>query len=109
MCAIGLMNAVLENVEACQHIIPGIIDLYLPQLGKAETPNLKMMLLQGLFVCMWHDLDATFTKLDAMAATEALFALFFEYVPRVNEDFEAKKFLLGLSTLTRPQELPQSL
>jgi len=35
ICAITLVNAMLENIQGIDHILPGIIDLYLGEMKEA--------------------------------------------------------------------------
>lgn len=109
MSAVSLINGLLENLQNCQDLIPHIIDMYLQQLPQAETAGYRMMLTQGILVCLYHDAACTIAKLDSCAdATEKFFQLAFSQVQDIKEDFEVKKFMLGLSALCTPG-IPESV
>jgi hypothetical protein len=45
MCAISLLNAVLENVEGCdENYLPGIVECFFKEIPEAECPDYKIML-----------------------------------------------------------------
>lgn len=55
-----LTNAILENVKGQSNtVLPGILDLYLKQLQSVETPDLEVMILQGIMVALWYDTGVT--------------------------------------------------
>ena len=46
--AISVMSlsfALLENLQGVSHIIPGMMEIYLKELGMADTPDYTIMLL----------------------------------------------------------------
>jgi|688.fasta_scaffold189161_2 hypothetical protein len=58
--ATSLLNAVLENVQSMGHeILVQIIDTLLKELQNVSTPDLSIMLLQGLMTCIWYDSQTT--------------------------------------------------
>jgi hypothetical protein len=111
MCAVALLNAILENIPGCeQGILPGVIELYLGELGqKGLSQDVKMMLSQGLLLCMWYSHEAT---LGVLASSqngdflEPVFSMIWEGVQAIKHDFEVKKFMLGLGKLVSTTPLP---
>jgi len=49
--------------------VSGLIDTYLSQMQTVTTPDLQLMLLQGILMCLWYDAPATIEKLEAAGAT----------------------------------------
>ena len=104
--AITLLNAMLENIEGLQDVMPAILDKYLSELGQADTQDYSTMLLQGILMCLWYDYGVTLTKLEASAATGKLLQVIMEKVPQLKQDFEVKRFILGLSALVVASDMP---
>lgn len=49
----------LENIEGLQNVIPAMLDKYLEELNSAATSDYKIMLLQGILMCLWYDYTVT--------------------------------------------------
>lgn len=106
ICGVTLVNAMFENLQGISHIIPGIIDLYLDQLGKAEIPEYKMVLNQGIMMCLWYDANTTLGHLEQLQATSHVIMNFIQQTENCTKDFEVKRFMLGYSALLIPQQMP---
>jgi hypothetical protein len=59
-----LSFALLENIQGIQSTIPGLMDIYLKELQQSTVPEFTTMLLQGILMCLWYDLDTTMTILE---------------------------------------------
>ena len=90
-------------------MLPSILDKYLSELDGAETPDYIIMLLQGILMCLWYNYGVTLTKLEETQATGKLLNVIFEKVNIIKQDFEVKRFILGLSALIVNQEMPASI
>lgn len=97
---ISLANAILENVkDVGQLILPGILDLYLASMQSVDSPDLEVMLLQGFMVCFWYDCATTLQHLEQRQATTHIIQKALDYSVKLTQDFEVKKFILGLTSL----------
>ena len=67
---VTLSFALLENIQGIQSTIPGLMDIYLKELQEASTPEYTTMLLQGILMCLWYDLDTTMTILEQTGTTD---------------------------------------
>ena len=76
--AITLVNAILENIQGIDSYLPGILDLYLAEMKQADTPDYKIMLLQGVLMCMWYSAGTTINQLEARQATAGIFEAIFQ-------------------------------
>ena len=74
------------------------MDIYLKELQEALTPEYTTMLLQGILMCLWYDLDTTMTILEQTGTTDSFLQSVFGMVPKIKEDFEIKRFVIGLSS-----------
>lgn len=106
---VSLFNSVLENLQDVSDIIPGIIQLLLNELQKAKTPDYQIMLLQGILMCLWYDMGQTVSVLETQNAMETFFQFIFQKVGEIREDFEVKRFVLGLTALLVNSEMPDSV
>lgn len=109
ICAVTLLNGMLENISNLQGILPAIIDKYLSELSKADTSDYKIMLVQGIMMCLWYDYGVSLTKFEEINATSSIFQVIFEQVPTIKQDFEVKRFVLGLSSLIVNSDMPQAV
>ena len=57
--AITLLNNMLENIPDLQNVLPHMVDKYLEELKSADTSDYKIMLLQGILMCLWYDYGIT--------------------------------------------------
>ena len=84
--AISVMSlsfALLENLQGVSHIIPGMMEIYLKELGMADTPDYTIMLLQGVHMCLWYDLGSTLSILEQSGTTEMFFGAVFEKISTI--------------------------
>ena len=109
ICAVTLLNGMLENISNLQGILPAIIDKYLSELSQADTADYKVMLLQGIMMCLWYDYGVSLTKFEEVSATANIFQVIFEQVPTIKQDFEVKRFILGLSSLIVNSDMPTAV
>jgi hypothetical protein len=61
-----------------------------------------MMLAQGLSMCLWYDYQTTLSHLVTRGAVEPIFAFLFAQIGQAEEDFEVKRYALGLTALLDP-------
>jgi len=62
------------------------------------------MLLQGILIALWYDWQMALQHLEQRQATAHIIQKTLEYVPRLTNDFEVKKFILGLTALLIPPD-----
>jgi len=67
------------------------------------------MLLQGVLMCLWYDLGQTVAVLEQQGATTLFFQFIFNKVSELSEDFEVKRFMLGLTSFLTSSEMPDSV
>ena len=106
---VTLFSSLLENIQGVSEQVPGIISLLLGELQRAQTKEYQLMLLQGVLMCLWYDLGQTVAVLEQQSATESFFQFIFQKVGDVKEDFEVKRFILGLSSFLVNSEMPESV
>lgn len=73
----------------------------LSEMTRAQTPDYKMMLMQGVCMCLWYNTGATLVALEQTGHTQNVFS-FLEHLLQttgVKQDFEIKRIVLGLSQL----------
>ena len=100
----------LENVPDISTVVPSIVDMFLNEFAlTVETKEYCNMLLQGLMICMWYDCTATLQALENSGKTEWIFQEIFKQVSELSEDFEVKRFMLGLSSILIPAEMPTTI
>ena len=58
-------------------------------------------------MCLWYDYGVTLQKLEETQSTTNFFNAIFEKVPDLKQDFEVKRFILGLSSLIVNVDMPQ--
>ena len=101
MCAITLIMALLEHLgDGLQQHLPTICSFYLQEMAVAETKEYKNMIIQGLMMNFWYDQATTIQSLQAHGALDNVFAFILSNVEGMDKDFEVKRLLIGLSTLT---------
>lgn len=109
MGVVSLFNSVLENLQGVSEVVPGIIQLHMGELNRATTPDYQIMLLQGVMMCLWYDMGQTVTVLEQQGAVPGLFAAIFAKVSEIKEDFEVKRFMLGLTSFLVNSDMPDSV
>lgn len=60
-------------------------------------------------MCFWYDCGTTLQAMEASGKTEWLINKIFEIVMDLTEDFEVKRFMLGLSSILVPHEMPAAV
>ena len=61
-------------------------------------------------MCLWYDANTTLGALESrQGATDHIMLKTLEMMNNVKQDFEVKRFMLGLSALLIPQTMPQSI
>ena len=65
------------------------------------------MLLQGLLTCVWYDQQATLQRLEQRQATTHFVDQILSKTSCLKQDFEVKRFMLGLSSLLIPVAMPE--
>jgi len=60
-------------------------------------------------MCLWYDLGQTVTVLEQTGTTETFFQSILLKVSDIKEDFEVKRFVLGLSSFLVNCEMPDSV
>jgi hypothetical protein len=60
-------------------------------------------------MCLWYDCGTTLQAMGAANRTDWLMTKIFEVVMDLSEDFEVKRFMLGLSSLLAPIEMPTAV
>lgn len=50
-------------------------------------------------MCLWYDLGTTLSILEQTGTTDSFMKATFEKIGDITEDFEIKRFILGLSAL----------
>jgi hypothetical protein len=70
------------------------------ELARAETPDYKVMLMQGLCMCLWYNTGATIMALEQTGHTQNVFSMLEHLLQTsVKQDFEIKRIVLGLTQL----------
>jgi len=90
-------------------VVPGIISLFMTEINQAKTPDYQIMLLQGILMCLWYDMGQTVTVMESQGAMDSLLSMVFAKVSEIKEDFEVKRFILGLTSLLVNSEMPDSV
>lgn len=100
---ICLSNAIFENIQGigCQ-VIPGILDIYLKAMQDVDSSEHECMLLQGVMMTLWYDCQVTLQHLEQRNATAHIMSKALEFTNKLTNDFEVKKFMLGLTALLVP-------
>jgi hypothetical protein len=111
MCAVTLVIQMLENVKGIESNLINIINFFITELAEAKSPDYKSLLSQGLCMCFWYSTPTTVSSLDSLQATSGCFQLFFSLLPKLNQDFEIKRFVVGFTSIlqTDPSQVSQSI
>jgi hypothetical protein len=110
ICAVTLIIQMLESLQGIESSLHNIIQYLVSELSQAETPDYKCMLAQGLCMCLWYNTQHTVMSLETLGCTASFFQLLGSLVQtQVKQDFEIKRFVLGLTSLVQFPELPQSV
>jgi len=113
MVAVNLIMALLEHLgEGLSDQIHTINNFYLTELTTATTSNYKNMIIQGLMMNISYDQNATIQSLSNHGALDQVFDFILQNIEGMDKDFEIKRLVIGLSTLTLSEgsaNLDQSL
>lgn len=60
-------------------------------------------------MCLWYDLGQTVAVLEQSQTTESVFQAVFAKLDQVTEDFEVKRFMLGLTSFLVNSEMPETV
>jgi hypothetical protein len=60
-------------------------------------------------MCIWYDCGTTLQKIESAGRTDWLVSEIFNIISGLSEDFEVKRFMLGLSSLLAPIEMPAAV
>jgi hypothetical protein len=102
-----MVMAMLENIQDISSVVPGIIDMYNGEIAQGvETKEFRLMLLQGYMMCLWYDVTSALQALESSGKTAWLLEEVFKIVTELTEDFEVKRFMLGLSSILVPADMP---
>jgi len=103
MCAVTLIMALLEHIEGMEEHIHTINGLYLKEISGAEVQNYKNMLVQGIMMLFHYNLGATFTSFEQLGALNSesnILDFILQNIEKMDKDFEIKRMLIGLVTIT---------
>ena len=103
MCGVSLVIALLEHLgmgspEVVQHI-PTINQYYLQGMTEAQGPDYKKMIVQGLMMNIWYDMNVTLESLKQLDAVDAAMGFILDNIGAMEHEFEIKRLLIGLSSL----------
>ena len=102
--------ALLEHIEGIDEHIHTINQLYLKEIGESQVQSYKNMLVQGIMMLFHYNLNATFTSfqtLGALGQSEGqsnVLDYILENTQSMDKDFEIKRMLIGLVTITLQPE-----
>lgn len=102
MSGITLANAMLENVNNVSHLLGGLIECYLQQMQSVTTPELNLMLLQGILMCCWYDASESMAKLEQFNALDHFLTQSLSQIDKLKTDIQVKRFMMGLTSLLAP-------
>lgn len=111
MCSVTLLIAMLENVSGIESSLHNILEYLVKELSQAKTPEYKCMISQGICMSLHYSTNHTLMSLEQMGCTSNFVDLIFSQVESLKNDFEIKRFIIGLSTLMKmdQSELPLSI
>jgi len=100
ICAVGLIIKMLEAIQGIEGSLGNIINYMISEIARAQTTDYKVMLMQGLCMCLWYNTGATLIALEQTGHTQDVFNHLSHLLQSaVKEDFEIKRIVLGLSQL----------
>ena len=101
MCAVTLIMALLEHLgEGLESQIHTINQFYLSELSEADTRNYKNMIIQGIMMNFWYNQSVTIQSLSSLNQLDQVFNFILNNINEMKNDFEIKRIIIGLSTLT---------
>lgn len=60
-------------------------------------------------MCLWYDIGQSITFLESNGASDYIFQAIFAKVTEIKEDFEVKRFMLGLTSFLINSDMPDSV
>ena len=104
MCGISLIMAVLEHLGTQDPLviqnIEHINSMYIQEMARSTNPHYKSMLIQGMMSNMWYDQQTTLASLKASGNLDQVFNFIFANMQHMSKDFEVKRLVIGLASLT---------
>ena len=101
MCAVTLIMAILEHLGGgIQDSLHQINHFYISEMKLAETSHYKNMLIQGIMMNLWYDQNTTISSLETHGSLDYVFSFIISNIENIKKDFEIKRVVIGLSTLT---------
>lgn len=100
MCAITLIMAMLEHITGVQEYMHTINQMYIHELSIAETGDYKNMIVQGIMMNFWYDQCYTIQSFNSLGQLDKVFEFIISNISNMENDFEIKRMIIGLSTLT---------
>lgn len=93
--------AILEHLgDGIGDYIHQINHMYIYEMPKAETNHYKNMLIQGIMMNLWYDQKLCIASLHSHGCLDNVFDFILENINNIKKDFEIKRVVIGLSTLT---------
>lgn len=110
MCGISLIMAILEHLGEKDPLVIQNIDhinaMYIQEMARATNPHYKSMLIQGMMSNMWYDQQTTLASLKASENLDQVFGFIFANMSAITKDFEIKRLVIGLASLTLQSDMP---
>lgn len=110
MCGISLIMAVLEHLGEKDQLVTqnihNINNMYIQEMARATNSNYKNMLIQGMMSNMWYDQQTTLASLKESENLDQVFNFIFSNMKSISKDFEIKRLVIGLASLTLQSEMP---
>lgn len=75
-------------------------------MARAVTPDYKNMLIQGMMSNFWYDQPTTLNSLKASNNLDQVFHFIFTNMDKMHRDFEVKRLVIGLASLTLLSDMP---
>lgn len=75
-------------------------------MARALTPDYKNMLIQGMMSNFWYDQQTTLSSLKQSGNLDQVFAFIFDNISKMHRDFEIKRLVIGLASLTLLPDMP---
>jgi hypothetical protein len=101
MSGVTLIIALLEHVgEGMRPNIHTVNQMYLHELATTDTRDYKNMIIQGIMMNFWFDQATTMSSFLTLGELEKVFNFILSNVENMENDFEIKRVIIGLSSLT---------
>ena len=110
MCGISLIMAILEHLGERDPLvvenIHNINTMYIQEMSRAQNSDYKNMLIQGMMSNMWYDQQTTLASLKQTENLDQVFNFIFANMKNISKDFEIKRLVIGLASLTLQFDMP---